>query len=223
MKRFDAVIFDLDGTLLYTLDDVTDSVNYMLGKHNFPQRSRDEIRSFVGEGAGQLMERVIPGGKRNPEYEKSLADYFEHYFSNMENKTYPFEGINETVKKLHEGGCKLAVVSNKIDRATKELTRKFFGDYIKVAIGQSKNIASKPAPDSVFQALEEIGAEAEKSLFVGDMEIDIETARNSGTVSVAVTWGYRDRRVLEETGAQYIIDRPQEILDIVGFGRGGRW
>ncbi len=221
MNKYDAVIFDLDGTLLYTLDDVTDSMNYMLGLHNFPLRSREEIRSFVGEGAGQLMERAIPGGRGNPEFEKCLSDYFAHYFSNMQNKTYPFEGITETLKRLHEGSCKLAVVSNKIDSATKELTRSYFGEYIKVAIGQSGKFAAKPAPDTVFQALDELGAEAAKTLYVGDMEIDIETARNSGTVSVAVTWGYRDRRALEENGARYIIDKPQELLGIVGVGSGG--
>jgi phosphoglycolate phosphatase len=219
MRKFDAVLFDLDGTLLYTLDDVTDSMNYMLGKHEFPLRSRDEIKSFVGEGAGKLMELAIPGGKSNPEYEKCLADYFEHYFRNMQNKTYPFDGIPETVRKLHEAGCKLAVVSNKIDSATKELTQNFFGDYIKVAIGQTRDSAAKPAPDSVCRALDELGADPAKAVYVGDMEIDIETARNSGTVCVAVTWGYRDRKVLEENGAEYIIDRPQELLDIVCLSR----
>jgi len=221
MKKFDAVIFDLDGTLLYTLDDVTDSINYMLEKHHFALRSRDEIKSFVGEGAGRLMERAIPGGRSNPEFEKCLADYFVHYFANMQNKTYPFEGIPETVRKLYEGGFKMAVVSNKIDNATKELTQKYFGDYIKVAIGQSADIASKPAPDTVFQALEELGVSPDKALYVGDMEIDIETARNSGTVSVAVTWGYRAREFLEENGAEYVIDRPQELLDIVSFEKKG--
>ncbi|HEY5575705.1 MAG TPA: HAD-IA family hydrolase [Clostridiaceae bacterium] len=217
MNKFDAVIFDLDGTLLYTLDDVTDSMNYMLKKHNFTLRRKDEIKSFVGEGAGKLMELAIPGGRSNPEFEKCLEDYFAHYFVNMQNKTYPFEGISETVRKLCEGGFKIAVVSNKIDKATKDLTQVYFGDYIKVAIGQSRNIASKPAPDTVIQALEELGVAADKALYVGDMEIDIETARNSGTSSVAVTWGYRDRKVLEESGAEYIIDKPQELLEIVNF------
>jgi phosphoglycolate phosphatase len=219
MRKFDAVLFDLDGTLLYTLDDVTDSMNYMLAMHEFPLRSRDEIKSFVGEGAGKLMERAIPGGKSNPEYEKCLTDYFAHYFSNMQNKTHPYEGIPETVRKLHEGGCKLAVVSNKIDSATKELTHNFFGDYIKVAIGQTRDTAAKPAPDAVFRALEALEADPGETVYVGDMEIDIETARNSGTVCVAVTWGYRDRKFLEENGAEYIIDKPQELLDIVGFNR----
>jgi phosphoglycolate phosphatase len=215
MKMYDAVIFDLDGTLLYTLDDVTDSMNYMLGKHSFPVRSRDEIKSFVGEGAGRLMERAIPGGRENPEFEACMEDYFAHYFSNMRNKTHPFDGISETLGKLYEEGCKMAVVSNKIDSATKELTRSYFGEYIKVAIGQTRNAAAKPAPDTVFQALNELGAEASRTLYVGDMEIDIETARNSGTVSVGVTWGYRDRESLERNGATYIIDRPQELLGIV--------
>jgi len=215
---YDAVIFDLDGTLLYTLDDVTDSVNYMLGKHGFPLRSREEMKSFVGEGAGQLMERAIPGGRKNPEFDKCLEDYFVHYFGNMRNKTHPFEGVTETLRKLYDGGFKMAVVSNKIDNATKELTRSYFGEYIKVAIGQSRSFAAKPAPDTVFQALHELGAEAARTLYVGDMEIDIETARNSGTVSVAVTWGYRDRKVLEGNGARYIIDKPQELLGIVDFG-----
>lgn len=219
MRNFDAVLFDLDGTLLYTLDDVADSMNYMLGKHEFPLRSRDEIKSFVGEGAVQLIERAIPGGKSNPGYEKCLADYFSYYFSNMHNKTYPYDGITETVRKLHEEGCKLAVVSNKIDRATKELTQNFFGDYIKVAIGQTRDTAAKPAPDAVFCALCELGADPWETVYVGDMEIDIETARNSGTACVAVTWGYRDRKFLEGNGAEYIIDKPQELLDIVGFNK----
>jgi len=215
MKKFDAVIFDLDGTLLYTLDDVTDSINFMLKKHNFTLRSKDEIKKFVGEGAGKLMERAIPGGKSNPEFEECLQDYFTHYFANMNKKTYPFEGIADTVRKLFEGGCKIAVVSNKIDKATKDLTQVYFGDYIKVAIGQSANVASKPAPDTVILALEELGVAADKAIYVGDMEIDIETARNSGTASVAVTWGYTDRKVLEESGAECIIDKPQELLCIV--------
>jgi phosphoglycolate phosphatase len=215
MKKYDTVIFDMDGTLLDTLEDLTDSVNFALARHGFPCRKKEEIRSFVGNGVARLMELAIPDGVDNLHFEKCLEDFRSHYSENMQNKTGAYKGIMALLGQLSEEGYKIAVVSNKFDKAVKELSQSYFGEYIKVAIGESKNIAKKPAPDTVFKALEELGSTAEKSVYVGDSEVDVKTAKNSGLVCVGVTWGFRDREVLEQKGADYIIDMPQELLNIV--------
>ena len=213
MKKFDTVIFDLDGTLLNTLDDLADSVNYIMLQYGFPQRSVAEVRSFVGNGVAKLIERCIPDGKANPQFEECLAGYRRHYSSNMLNKTRPYEGIMELLKELSQNKFKLAIVSNKYDSAVKALNKIYFEKYIQVAIGESEAIAGKPAPDTVFKALDELGAAAERTIYVGDSEVDVLTARNSGLVCAGVTWGFRDREALK--GADYIIDRPEGLLNIV--------
>lgn len=215
MKKYDTVIFDLDGTLLNTLEDLTDSVNYALSLYNFPSRKVAEVRSFVGNGVARLMELSIPNGINNPQYEKCLAVFRHHYSMNMHNKTDAYEGIMELLEQLSKENYKIAIVSNKFDTAVKELNEIYFEKYIKVAIGESENISKKPAPDTVFKALEELGSTAAKSVYVGDSEVDVKTAENSGLVCVGVTWGFRDREVLEEKGADYIINKPQELLKII--------
>jgi phosphoglycolate phosphatase len=216
MKNYDTVIFDLDGTLLNTLDDLADSVNYTVGMYGFPCRKIEEVKSFVGNGVARLMELSIPDGLNNPQYEKCLADFRNHYSKNMQNKTDAYKGIMELLEKLSKEGYKLAIVSNKFDKAVKGLNQVFFGEYVKVAIGESENVSKKPAPDTVFKALEELGSTADKSVYVGDSEVDVITAKNSGIMCVGVTWGFRDREVLEQEGADYIIDSPQELLKIIG-------
>jgi phosphoglycolate phosphatase len=161
------------------------------------------------------MELSIPDGMNNPHFEQCLEDFRSHYSRNMQNKTDAYKGIIELLGQLSKEGYKIAVVSNKFDEAVKGLNQVYFKDYIKVAIGESKNIAKKPAPDTVFKALEELGSTAEKSVYVGDSEVDVKTAKNSGIICVGVTWGFRDREVLEQKGADYIIDRPQELLNII--------
>jgi phosphoglycolate phosphatase len=215
MKRYDTVIFDLDGTLLNTLDDLTDSVNYALALHGFPCRKMDEIRSFVGNGVANLMELSISGGLDNPKYENCLADFRSHYSGNLQNKTDAYEGIMELLEQLSKEDYKLAIVSNKFDKAVKGLNKVYFGEYIKVAIGESEGICKKPAPDTVLKALEELGSTADKAVYVGDSEVDAQAAKNSGIMFVGVTWGFRDREVLEQEGADYIIDRPQELLKVI--------
>lgn len=215
MKKYDTVIFDLDGTLLNTLEDLTDSVNYALALYDFPCRSIAEIRSFVGNGVGRLMELSIPDGLSNPHFEQCLFDFRTHYSKNMWNKTGAYEGIMELLYQLANEHFKMAVVSNKFDTAVKELIQDYFGQYIKVAIGESKNVSRKPAPDTVIKALEQLGSVPEKAVYVGDSEVDVKTAKNAGLVCVGVTWGFRDREVLEREGADYIIDKPDELLKVI--------
>lgn len=215
MKKYDTVIFDLDGTLLNTLDDLTDSVNYALELNDFPARTIEEVRSFVGNGVARLMELSIPYGLDNPQYDKCLADFRNHYSENMQNKTGTYNGILELLKELSTEDYKLAIVSNKFDSAVKGLNQIYFKEYIKVAIGESKNVSKKPAPDTVLKALEELNSTTDKAVYVGDSEVDVKTAKNSGLICVGVTWGFRDREILEQEGADYIIDRPEELLKIL--------
>ncbi|WP_271809099.1 HAD family hydrolase [Clostridium beijerinckii] len=216
MKKYDTVIFDLDGTLLDTLEDLADSVNFALGKYNFPSRKNEEVRSFVGNGVGRLMELSVPDGLNNPYYKECLADFRSHYSKNMQNKTKAYEGIMGLLEVLSKENYKLAIVSNKFDAAVKELNKIYFEQYIKVAIGESSNIAKKPAPDTVIKALKELDSTTDKAIYVGDSEVDVKTARNSGVKCVGVTWGFRDRELLKEKDADYIIDKPCELLEIIG-------
>lgn len=215
MRKYDTVIFDLDGTLLNTLEDLTDSVNFALKLHGFPYKSIEEIRSFLGNGIARLIELSIPDGLNNLSYKTCLEDFRKHYSINMRNKTDAYEGIMDLLGQLSKGNYKIAIVSNKFDKAVKELNQAYFKKYIRVAIGESENISKKPAPDTVFKALGELGSIADKAVYVGDSEVDVKTAQNSGLVSIGVTWGFRSRQVLEQKGADYIIDEPQELLKII--------
>ncbi len=215
IKNYDTIVFDLDGTLIDTLEDLKDSVNYAMNVYGFPERSLEEIRTFVGNGVGKLIERAIPDGIENPLYKECLKVFQDHYSKNMQNKTAPYNGIKELLAELKDRGFKMAVVSNKFDSAVKELVKEFFGDYIKVAIGESENVSRKPAPDTVIKALAELGSAPDKAVYVGDSEVDVMTAKNSKLTCIGVTWGFRTREVLEKEGAQYIIDEPHQLLSIL--------
>lgn len=214
-KRY--AIFDLDGTLLDTLDDLTDSMNYMLGKHNFPLRTRDEVRNFVGNGVRKLVERAVP-----PEYkadeefiDKFYDDFSLYYNSHSDIKTAPYPGTLDMLDKLLENGFDIAIVSNKIDSAVKSLSSKFFGERIKSAIGEKPSIRHKPEPDMVFMAMEEMGADKENSIYIGDSEVDIQTAKNSGIPCISVLWGFKDRKFLEDSGAMAIVESMEELGEIL--------
>lgn len=213
MKKYDTIIFDLDGTLLNTLEDLKDSVNFALKKNGFPLRTIDEVRSFVGNGIKVLMELSVPKNLDNCTLEKCLVDFRHHYEKNMKNKTKPYEGIIDLLEQLTN--YKLAIVSNKIDDAVKDLNQIYFEKYIKTAIGESKAISKKPAPDAVFKALEELNSSPKRAVYVGDSEVDVQTAKNSGLSCIGVTWGFRNRDILESHGADYIIDTPRELLKIL--------
>lgn len=213
MKK--TVIFDLDGTLLNTLDDLADSTNYALSRFGYPTRTIDEVRQFVGNGVAKLIERAIPEGKNNPNFEKCLAIFKENYAQNMYNKTAPYNGIIEMLSNLKSKGIKIAVVSNKFDLAVKELCKKYFEGFIDFAAGENEaqGIKKKPAPDTVISVLNEFNFAPEDAVYVGDSDVDIMTAKNSKMPCISVTWGFRDKKFLLENGATILINAPSEIYN----------
>ena len=214
---YNTIIFDLDGTLLDTLSDLSNSVNFVLSKHGFPEITLDDTRRFVGNGIAKLIESAIPEGLGNPLFDKCLEEFGSHYSQNMEILTKPYPGIMDLLAKLTKRHYKIAIVSNKFDGAVKTLCEKYFSDYIKVAIGESKDVLRKPAPDTVFEALKELNTGIVNAVYVGDSEVDILTARNAGLPCISVSWGFRDRDLLESNGAGYIIDTPGELLDFLSI------
>lgn len=213
MKK--TVIFDLDGTLLNTLDDLADSTNYALSKFGYPTRTIEEVRQFVGNGVAKLIERAIPDGKNNPNFEKCLSIFKENYAQNMYNKTAPYNGIIEMLSNLKSKGIKIAVVSNKFDLAVKELCKKYFEGFIDFAAGENEaqGIKKKPAPDTVISVLNEFNFAPEDAVYVGDSDVDIMTAKNSKMPCISVTWGFRDEKFLLENGATILINAPSEIYN----------
>ena len=208
----EAVIFDLDGTLLNTLEDLCDAVNAALEINGMPKRTLEEVRNFVGNGVRNLMLRAVENGEDNPLFEKAFADFKKYYALHCKDKTVPYRGIIELLEVLHNRGIKMAIVSNKIDSAVKELNNFYFSEYTKTAIGEMEGVARKPAPDTALKALSELGVSADKAIYVGDSDVDIKTARNAGLDCVSVTWGFRDRDFLIENGATRLIDYPLQLL-----------
>ena len=206
-------IFDIDGTLLDTLTDLAASVNYALRQFGMPEHSTDDIRRFVGNGVRRLMERAIPQGAENPQFDAVFAAFREHYMRHSADTTRPYEGIPETLSELKRRGCPMAVVSNKMMDATQELVKRFFPE-IEVAIGEHEaaGIHKKPAPDTVYEALRRLGASKESAVYVGDSDVDIETACNAGLPCISVLWGFRDREFLLQHGATTLIQHPRELL-----------
>lgn len=223
---YDTYIFDLDGTLLDTLGDLAASVNFALRTHGMPEHSIDDVRRFVGNGVRRLMERAVPDGPNNPHFAAAFATFREYYMHHSLDTTRPYEGIPETLATLRERGCRLAVVSNKMRKATEELCRHFFPDTIEVAIGEDEaaGIQKKPAPDTVFAALEaleslgeprdSLGSPRKYAVYVGDSDVDVETAHNAGIPCISVLWGFRDKDFLLQHGAKTFISAPQDLLEI---------
>ncbi|MDY3845532.1 MAG: HAD family hydrolase [Eubacteriales bacterium] len=206
------IIFDLDGTLLYTLEDLKNSTNYALEKFSMPKRTLDEIRAFVGNGIRLLIERAVPEGDKNPLFDDVFAAFKEHYSAHSLDFTRPYDGITDMLKVAKSRGFKTAIVSNKIDSAVKELRDVFFPGLIDVAYGESPTVNRKPAPDTVFAALAELGSDIGESVYVGDSDVDVMTAKNAGMDLIAVSWGFRDKDLLRKMGAAVIIDKPCELL-----------
>ncbi len=205
-------IFDLDGTLLDTLADLAVSANYALRENGFPERSVEEVRRFVGNGVRKLIERAVPSGTPYDEVEKTLATFKCHYTEHNLDTTKPYPGIVSMLKRLKDDGCQVAVVSNKFDAATKALCAHFFSGLVDVAIGESEKIRKKPAPDTVFEAMRILQAEPRQCVFVGDSDVDIQTARNAGIPCVSVLWGFRDKQFLIEHGATRFAVAPGDVI-----------
>ncbi len=209
------IIFDLDGTLLDTLTDLTNSVNYAMKKYHLPTHSQDSVRQMVGNGVTVLMERAVPGGKSHPAFDNCLRDFKEHYEIHKKDFTKPFPGIMEFLKEAYNSGYKMAVVSNKFDLAVKGLCEDFFSPYIHSAIGESSTVAPKPAPDTVLTAMNELQAKPAQCVYVGDSDVDIATAANAGIPCISVSWGFRNRDFLREHGASIIIDSAKELQNAI--------
>ncbi len=205
------IVFDLDGTLLNTLEDLKDSVNYALERQGFPLRNLGEIRSFVGNGIRLLMERAVPKNIDNDTFEICFKDFCDYYKIHMEDKTAPYDGINDMLTNIKKAGFKTAIVTNKADFAAQDLCKRMFGKNIDFVVGSSDDRPNKPEPDGVFYALEKLGSKIENTVFVGDADTDILTAKNANLPSIGVLWGFRDREVIEEAGAEYIVESVKDL------------
>jgi len=214
MKDFETYIFDLDGTLLNSLNDLAMSTNYALRWAGMQERTVEEVRMFVGNGVKLLMERAIPGGLDNPRFDETYAKFREHYLKHNLDTTRPYEGIPEMLNILKQRGKRLAIVSNKFYEATVELCRHFFGDRVRVAIGERADIRKKPAPDTVDEAFKLLGVSRENAVYIGDSDVDLATARNSNLPCISVLWGFRDKDFLIEHGGNTFVTEPSQILDI---------
>ena len=213
MKK--AILFDLDGTLLDTLQDLQDSVNVTMERYAYPTHDYATIRSFVGNGVKKLVERAMPAGEVAAHFDEVYADFKAYYEIHMEDKTAPYAGICHLLSRLKEDGYQLAVVSNKFDSGVKALVKKFFGEWIGCAIGESETVRAKPAPDAPLAAMRELGITADEAIYVGDSDVDILTARGAGIVDVSVCWGFKDRAFLEEKGATHLVDTPEELYALI--------
>ncbi len=210
MKPIRAVIFDLDGTLLNTLDDLAGAVNYALALHGYPVRTIDEVRRFVGNGIANLIHRALPEGVDADTEATVLADFRTYYAAHDLDATAPYAGVGEMLAALHEAGIPMALVSNKIESAVEELRGHFFADTITFAVGDHPSRPRKPAPDGTYAALARLGVSADEAIFVGDSEVDVDTARNAGMRLLAVTWGFRDADTLCARGATCFAHTPAE-------------
>ena len=200
------ILFDLDGTLLDTLEDLKDSVNYALTQYGCPSRTLSEVRDFIGSGARKLIERSLPGKEDDPAVEDVLATYQAYYKTHSKIKTKPYDGILDALAAVREK-YPAAIVSNKPDIATKPLCKEFFGDIY--ARGESTDCPRKPAPDMLQKAMGDIGVDT--CIYVGDSEVDVLTAKNLGVKCLSVLWGFRDRETLTQAGGKFFCDDPKNL------------
>ena len=213
--RYQLAIFDLDGTILDTLEDLTDSVNAALCKSGYPERTIDEVRRFVGNGIRKLMERAVPEGTAVQDIDRVHSDFTEHYKVHCADKTRPYKGIPELLTVLRKAGCKTAVVSNKADYGVQELCSQYFDGMFDFAVGERTGILRKPSPDSVNEVLRVLGVDRSQAVYIGDSEVDVKTAANANMDHIIVTWGFRDKVFLREQGAKVFVSEPEEIERII--------
>ena len=212
---YTAAVFDLDGTLLDTLEDLYRATNAALSAHSLPLRTRDEVRMFVGNGVEMLIRRAVPEGSEEGLILGVLDDFKTTYAAICEEHTAPYDGVLPLLTALRERGIRVAVVSNKFDAATKQLCAKYFGDLVEIAIGERAGIRKKPAPDTVLEALRAFDLTAESAVYIGDSDVDIRTAENCGMDCISVTWGLRDEDFLVENGAKALVRTPSELLGVI--------
>ena len=211
---YKTVIFDLDGTLLDTLDDLTDATNAALCEYGLPVRTKAEVCAFIGNGIKKLIERAI--GYPYENFDEVLQFFKVYYGAHCADKTQPYAGIIPLLQELKKRGVQTAVVSNKADFAVKQLANAYFGELLAEAVGENEEagVRKKPAPDSVLAVMEKLGAEKRTTVYIGDSEVDVQTAKNAGVDGVCVTWGFREAEFLIENGAERLINQPSEILGL---------
>ena len=213
--KYTIAIFDLDGTILNTLEDLADSTNYALKTCGYPERTMDEVRQFVGNGIRKLMERAVPEGTPVEEIDRVHETFTAHYKVHCADKTRPYDGIMELLQNLKKDGCKLAVVSNKADYGVQELCKQYFDGVFDFAVGEREGIRKQPAPDSVNEVLKTLGCSRDRAVYIGDSDEDIQTAANAQMDHIIVEWGLRDVPFLIAKGAKVLVEKPEEILEIV--------
>ncbi len=213
--KHSTVLFDFDGTLLYTIPDLADAVNFGLSKFGYPVHDYDTIQGFVGNGVRLLVSRALPGGEENPDFEAVFAAFNEYYDLHCVDKTGPYEGIMETLAELKAAGVKMAIVTNKYQAAAEELRQRFFEEYIPIIEGDIAGRERKPDPAPVYAAIKALGAEKCDCVYVGDTEVDMQTAVNSGIDFIAVAWGYRSLEQLQALGIETIAKHPGDLMGLV--------
>lgn len=213
--RYKLAVFDMDGTILNTLEDLADSTNYALKANGLPERTIDEVRRFVGNGIRLLIERAVPTDTDKELTDKAFDTFKEYYKTHCAVKTRPYDGIKDVLLELRKTGCLTAVVSNKADFAVQDLCKDYFDNLFDFAIGEREGIKKKPAPDSVFEVLSKLNVEKADAVYIGDSDVDFATSVNAGMDVIMVGWGFRDAEFLREKGVKRIIKQPSEILDII--------
>ena len=213
--KITTIIWDLDGTLMDTLQDLADAVNHAMQVYNLPQHTIEEIRQYVGNGVRRLMVLSVPQGENDPRFEEIFAEFKAYYMVHCKDHTCLYAGVAETLRDLKQRGYRMAVVSNKLQSGVDELYEEYFKGVIDVAIGERPEMARKPAPDMVYAAMKVLGVSKEEAVYIGDSDVDLATARNSGLPCISVLWGFRDKSFLTEHGATTLAERPQDIPAIL--------
>ncbi len=213
--RYSLVIFDLDGTILDTLEDLSDSLNASLERFGYPRRTLAEAREFVGNGIRRLIERAVPEGTTREETDQVHRYFMDHYQRHCMDKTKPYEGISDAIVRLRCGGCRTAVVSNKADSAVRTLADRYFEGMFDIVVGEREGVSRKPSPDAVNEIRDHLGISCAQTVYIGDSEVDIATAHNAGVDSILVGWGFRGAGFLREQGARTVIQDPSQIPGLV--------
>ena len=213
--RYKYVLFDLDGTILDTLDDLHAAANAALRECGYPERTKDEVRRFVGNGIRKLIERAVPSGTSEEDIVRTHEAFTAYYSVHCKDKTRPYAGIPELVRGLKENGIASAVISNKADYAVKALCEEYFEGLFEFSVGEREGIRKKPAPDSVLEAMRVMGAKSSETVYIGDSDVDIMTAKNAGIDCIGVSYGFRGREFLESHGAEVIADTVEELRGLL--------
>ena len=213
--KYTTIVFDCDGTLLDTLTDLRNAVNYVLRAHDLPERSVPEVKAALGNGVAHLMRQSLPDSISEAEFNTYLDEFKAYYGEHLQDYTAPYPGMLNVLDTLRAKGYKLAIVSNKIQEGITPLNKEYFGDRLPVAIGERPRLQRKPAPDMVLQALKELNSSQDESIYIGDSEVDVATAKNSGLLCIGVTWGFRDEQLHKDLGVKYIARKAEDIVTII--------